>query len=118
MTLKCNKGWAIAVAALILSLPISAMAQTKHPAEERGVKSTIGGDTVSTSIKFVNKSQQVIKVYWLDYKGRRVLYGTPKPGEALPIQTFLTHPWVITDGDDNAQSIYFPDGQPRVIEIL
>jgi hypothetical protein len=30
----------------------------------------------------------------------------------------LTHPWVITDEDDNAWYVYFPDAQPRTIEIL
>jgi von Hippel-Lindau disease tumor supressor len=100
---------------LILSAPTAALA--KHPAEVKGVRSQVGGESVQTAIKFVNGSSSVIKVYWLDYKGKRVLYGTLKPSENLPIDTYLTHPWLITDGDDNAKSIYFPDGQPRTVEI-
>jgi von Hippel-Lindau disease tumor supressor len=102
---------------IILSAPTAALGATKHPAEAKGVRSQVGGESVQTAIKFVNGSSSVIKIYWLDYKGKRVLYGTLKPSENLPIVTYLTHPWLITDGDDNAKSIYFPDGQPRTVEI-
>jgi von Hippel-Lindau disease tumor supressor len=103
--------------AVLLSLPTAAMGQTKHPAEEQKVRSQVGGESVETSMKFVNGSANVIKIYWLDYKGKRVLYGTLKPSEELQLTTYLTHPWLITDSDDNAKSIYFPDGQPRTVEI-
>jgi von Hippel-Lindau disease tumor supressor len=105
------------VATLLLSTPIAAIAQTRHPAEEKGVKSLVGGKSVETAIKFINKGAQPIKIYWLNYQGDRVLYGELKTGETLPIVTFLTHPWLITDSNDNAKSLFFPDDQPRVIEL-
>ena len=33
-------------------------------------------------------------------------------------QTYVTHPWLITDADDNAWDVYFPDAQPRIVEIV
>jgi von Hippel-Lindau disease tumor supressor len=117
MPLTPRKTALLLVTTLMLSTPIAAFAQTRHPAEEKGVKSLVGGKSVETSIKFINKGSQPIKVYWLNYEGNRVLYGELKTGETLPIVTFLTHPWLITDSSDNAKSIFFPDDQPRVIEI-
>ena len=31
--------------------------------------------------------------------------------------TFVLHPWLVTDAQDNAWGIYFPDAQPRTVEI-
>jgi von Hippel-Lindau disease tumor supressor len=112
-----RKPFLLLLTAVLLSLPTATLGQTKHPAEEKRVRSQVGGDSVRTSMKFVNSSASIIKIYWLDYKGKRVLYGTLKPSEELQLTTYLTHPWLITDGEDNAKSIYFPDGQPRIVEL-
>jgi mannose-6-phosphate isomerase-like protein (cupin superfamily) len=89
----------------------------KHAAEAKGIKST--HHKVETTIKFVNRSRQTIKVYWLDYEGNRQFRATVKEGDSYESKrTYLTHPWLITDTEDNAWSIYFPDAQPRTVEIL
>jgi hypothetical protein len=46
------------------------------------------------------------------------LYQTLEDDESYEQDTFLTHPWVITDADDNAWYVYFPDAQPRTVEIV
>lgn len=95
----------------------SVQADKKHAAEEKGIKS-IGSD-VATSITFVNKSQQTIKVYWLDSEGQRKHMETVKDGESREIEpTYLMHPWLITDEDDKAWYVYYPDAQPRSVEIV
>ena len=73
---------------------------------------------MEATIKFVNKSGKTVKVYWLDYDGDRKLYETLKDGESYEQQTYLTHPWVITDENDDAWYVYFPDAQPRTVEIV
>jgi von Hippel-Lindau disease tumor supressor len=94
----------------------SVKADKKHAAEEKGIKS-IGSD-VATSIMFVNKSKQTIKVFWIDADGRRELIGTMGDGDSREIKpTYLMHPWLITDENDKAWYVYFPDAQPRVVEI-
>ena len=87
----------------------------KHPAEEKGIKS-INSD-VSTEMTFTNKSGKTVKVYWLDFNGERKLYNTLEEKESYLQQTYLTHPWLITDEKDNAWHVYYPDAQPRTIEI-
>jgi hypothetical protein len=100
----------------VLACPSMGRAEKKHPAEEKGIKS-VNGD-VEAKIKFDNKSGKTVKVYWLDYDGNRKLYQTLKDEESYEQETFLTHPWVITDEDDNAWYLYFPDAQPRTVGIV
>jgi hypothetical protein len=90
-------------------------ADARHPAEDAGIKS--GRSNVEIKITFVNNSHTPLKVYWLNFEGARVLYHTLKPGEVVEQSTFLTHPWLITDEDDNAWQLYFPDAQSRKIEF-
>jgi hypothetical protein len=85
-------------------------------AEDNTIQSTSG--IIETSIKFINKSGQPIKVYWLDYEGKRKLYAKVKAEDSYIQQTYVTHPWLITDADDNAWDVYFPDAQPRIVEIV
>lgn len=49
---------------------------------------------VRTNIRFVNKTSGTVKIYWLDYIGKRVLYKTLGAGASYVQQTWLTHPWV------------------------
>jgi hypothetical protein len=91
------------------------VADSRHAAEEAGI--TSGSSIVEARITFVNDSHTTIRVYWLDFRGARVLYHTLKPGEAAVQVTYLGHPWLITDEDDNAWQIYYPDAQPRKIKI-
>jgi hypothetical protein len=89
--------------------------EKKHPAEEKGIKSA---DTeVETMITFTNKSGKTVKVYWLDYDGGRVHYQTLEDKESHDQHTYLGHPWLITDEKENALYIYYPDAQPRTVEI-
>jgi serine/threonine protein kinase len=87
----------------------------RHPDEVNGVRSIEA--TFSTPLTFVNRSEQTVKVYWLDYQGRRVLYATLQAGETATQQTFLTHPWVITDASDRAWDVYYPTREPRTVII-
>jgi hypothetical protein len=90
-------------------------ADKKHADEQNGAHSQISNR--ATSLTFVNTSKQTVKVYWLDFEGRRVLYQTLKDGETYQIRTYLTHPWVITDEQDRAWAVYYPTPQPRTIAI-
>ncbi|PYL06467.1 MAG: hypothetical protein DME33_13590 [Verrucomicrobia bacterium] len=82
---------------------------------EKGLKSETGN--VKARITFVNRSKQPLKVYWLDYNGERVLYKKLKPSESYTQDTYMTHPWLITDLHDNAWDVYMPTMQPRTVII-
>lgn len=78
-------------------------------------KSTSG--KVTTKITFDNKLKQPVKIYWLNYSGNRVFYRQLKPRESYTQQTYVTHPWVVTDAGDACLGVYYPDSQPRVVNL-
>lgn len=102
--------------ALLCASQFPTLAESKHSAEKRSIKSE--HSDVKALITFYNRSSQTVKVYWLDFAGNRVLYKTLKSQEGFAQATFLTHPWLVTDADDNAWDLYYPDAQPRRIEII
>jgi len=71
----------------------------------------------STSVKFFNLLDKTIRVYWINYSGKRVFYREIQKNSEYEQQTYLTHPWVVTDEYDNCLGVYYPDGQLRVINI-
>ncbi|HEY1722363.1 MAG TPA: hypothetical protein VGG27_14065 [Magnetospirillaceae bacterium] len=73
---------------------------------ESKLQSYVGN--ISTAVNFVNRSTRLIKAFWINYQGQRVFYFDVPPGQSHRQQTFVTHPWVITDEADNCQSIYLP----------
>jgi uncharacterized protein (TIGR03067 family) len=88
----------------------------EHSAEEKGIKSS--NANFKTLIRFLNLSKQPIKVYWLNYEGDRRLEGTVQDGDSMVEETFLTHPFLVTDEKDKPWYVYFPDAQPRTVEIV
>jgi uncharacterized protein len=60
------------------------------------------------TVTFVNKSKSYRGVMWLDFGGTPVTYTNLNPGQSYTAQTFLTHPWMFTDGPGNCMEIYQP----------
>ena len=87
----------------------------KHAAEMTNIASV--SELYSAPIVFQNNSAGLRKVYWLDYNGERQRYCELKPGENCELGTFLTHPWVVTDAQGKALSLYYPDGQKRTVTL-
>jgi von Hippel-Lindau disease tumor supressor len=74
--------------------------------DESKYRSTNGD--LSVSLQFRNATDSFVTVYWLDYQGQRRFYNRLQPGSGGTYQTFVTHPWIITDGDDRCLLLYLP----------
>src|ERR1700690_2508081 len=53
---------------------------------------------VATSVLFVNYTGAAVKVYWIDYSGNLVHYQDLASGYQYVQPTYVTHPWVVTNG--------------------
>jgi len=84
--------------------------------QEKSVKSLASES--KAQIEFVNRSGQPVKVFWIDFDGRRKLYKALKRGESYDQQTYLNHPWEVTDAGDHPWYIFFADAQPRTVSIV
>jgi len=73
--------------------------------------------TFATSIKFANVSDNPVKLYWINYSGKREFLKQIAANSVYVQQTYTTHPWVVTDKNNNCLNVYYPDGQQRVINI-
>lgn len=68
-----------------------------------------------TKITFVNKSGMYRAVIWIDFKGGWKDYGGMNPGETKSINTFRTHPWIVSDGPGNCKQIVMPAAEPATV---
>jgi hypothetical protein len=82
--------------------------------KEEGTLRSLEGN-VQTTVAFTNKGSQPIRVYWLDYAGKRIPYGTFGTNQVFSTQTYVTHPWLIADAKDNCRAIYMPT--PERLEV-
>jgi len=63
---------------------------------------------VPISVTFRNRSEGMRGVMWIDFNGRPVEYATLAPGETFTINTYMTHPWMFTDGPGNCIEMFMP----------
>jgi hypothetical protein len=84
--------------------------------KESALSSQIGADPVS--LTFTNRAEGPRKIYWLNYSGKRVLYMTIDTGQSGSLETYPTHPWVITDSSGECVAIFLagPNGSQAIID--
>ena len=70
-----------------------------------------------TQIRIVNESLNPLKIYWIDFRGKRILYTQLDHGDTFFQNTFATHPWLITDLDEREIGTYVSSGSPGVVTI-
>jgi hypothetical protein len=80
--------------------------------EEANLWSTASGTV--TEVTWINISGEVRKLFWLNYQGTREAYETLQPDGEASHDTEPTHPWVITDADENCVQIFMPADEPAV----
>lgn len=69
-----------------------------------------------TTIEFINKSQRTVQVFWIDYKGKPVLYHTLRPGKRVGQDTYRTHPWIMTTENGKClESVVAGKGKNRLV---
>ncbi|ANV99335.1 hypothetical protein LMTR13_03235 [Bradyrhizobium icense] len=58
-----------------------------------------------------------LRIYWINYEGRRHFYAAVRPHQSYHQQTYLTHPWVLTNENEDCLAIYMPTREPRRVSI-
>jgi VHL beta domain len=73
---------------------------------EGAARSAGGGQPVQ--ITFRNSTAGNVKLYWLDYNGKRQLYKTLTPGESYIQSTYIGHPWLAANATDQCIELFQP----------
>ncbi|WP_446212346.1 VHL beta domain-containing protein [Micromonospora sp. IBSANI012] len=76
------------------------------PSREPSLRSSGGG--AETFVDFVNRRDSEVVVHWLDYDGQRRRYAVLDPGRSYRQQTYLGHPWVVTDAGGRGLVCFLP----------
>lgn len=97
--------YAVTVSIALCGFASGAFAQSGCE-DERGVKSAEG--TKPTKVTFVNQADARMKVYWLDYDGKRQFYADVSSGKNYVQDTYMTHPWVVTDAKGQCVMMFRP----------
>jgi hypothetical protein len=69
------------------------------------------------TIAFQNQTGADISLFFLDYNGHRKAYGTIENGRSRLQQTFITHPWVITDATGKCIEIVMPGRSTQTVVV-
>src|SRR5262249_48086806 len=77
---------------------------SEAPAREKTLRSLRA--EAKTSVLFVNRTPEILQVYWLDYPGKRKLYSVVQPGGTYEVTTFATHPWVVTNEKREVKGLF------------
>jgi hypothetical protein len=83
--------------------------------QEKSLHSISG--TVRTSIEFQNQTSKTLKIFWINYEGKRQLFQTLGPQQSYVQSTFVTHPWVVTEKNDSCFSIFLPLNAPSIAKL-
>lgn len=64
--------------------------------KSEGASRSTRGD-VRETLLFRNEGTKPLRLYWLDYGGRRILMTTLLPRDYYSTNTFVTHPWLFVE---------------------
>ena len=70
-----------------------------------------------TKITFVNNSGAYRGILWIDFKGQPKDYANLQAGQQITLDTFQSHPWMVTDGPGNCLQIALPRSGPSLVAI-
>jgi hypothetical protein len=88
--------------------------QTQCPGEE-WVVSVVSNQ--ETTIEFINDLNKDIRTYWINSQKERQLFSELKPGQRVVQESFVGHPWVVTDTKGNCINLFFAEDVPRTVRI-
>ncbi len=71
--------------------------------------------TRKTDIFILNKSGKKLKVYWIDFEGKRRPRTVLHPNGNFHSNTFATHPWLVTDMRDRTVGLYLPEKERYIV---
>lgn len=69
-----------------------------HPDDLPRASTQTGAET---EVRFTNRTQGSVQVFWLDTRGARISYGRLPAGETKRQHTYAGHYWIVVDGSGN-----------------
>lgn len=68
-----------------------------------------------------NAGARRFRIYWINYDGERLLHGELGAGQMFKVNTYLTHPWLVTvpqpAGDEVCETVLTPKSGIRTVHL-
>ena len=64
-----------------------------------------------------NKTSAELNVYWINYDGEDVFYKKVNAGDVFKQNTFVSHPWKITNSSGEVIKIVYPKSKDTIMSI-
>jgi hypothetical protein len=93
--------------------PSSARAGQRSCSERTSLRSLHSREP--TKITFVNQSATYRSIAWINFQGKLQEYGGLNPGDKKTINTFRTHPWMISTGPGDCLQLFMPAAEPATV---
>jgi hypothetical protein len=77
------------------------------------LRSAVANQPISLNV--LNKTSRNINIIWINYQGGRQLYRTIGPNQNWNQQTYVTHPWLLTDVSGNCLGAFTTSQSQGVI---
>jgi hypothetical protein len=71
----------------------------------------------TATLHFVNLTPKDLRLFWLDFNGKRRPYATIRAGGKVTQATFLTHPWLLTTQHGHGLAVFRPRGRDSTVLI-
>lgn len=104
-----------ALVALAVMAPLPAAAGDVPCSAMQSLRS--GASAEPTQMTFVNRTSEGRAILWIGFDGTPQNHAWLNPGEHVAVDTFLTHPWMATNGPGDCIDIYMPGRSPRTVEL-
>ncbi|XP_015188609.1 PREDICTED: von Hippel-Lindau tumor suppressor homolog [Polistes dominula] len=81
--------------------------------EEPFLRSTVSQQV--SYVRFTNYTKRIVDLYWIDFQGIAIKYGSLTPDQYLEINTYATHPWICVDAETkerywvNNKEVFYPE---------
>ena len=59
-------------------------------------------------VRFINQGSQTLTIYWVNYQGSAVFFGTLRSGDTYTLYTYTTHPWLVANPRDEVVAVFAP----------
>ncbi|XP_062556452.1 protein Vhl [Armigeres subalbatus] len=70
---------------------------------------------IRSFVLFKNYTERTVDIYWVNYSSKFIHYSALAPAAQVPVNTYVTHPWVFIDkltGERmlvNGKPVYYPE---------
>ncbi|MEM7215810.1 MAG: hypothetical protein AAF423_09725 [Pseudomonadota bacterium] len=78
---------------------------------------SLNSDYPLTNVKFINVSGGTRIISWINFDGKAITYSKLNNGSAFTVETYATHPWMISDTNGDCIEVQIAGQKNQIIPV-